>query len=455
MGVGGGRRRRRSPRGAWHPRCASSPSRSTPWLARGALPRLLPSPLGAALAEKLLRVSPAAAAAEPRAAASVALALTALARGRAGGVGVRGAGAGVGARGGAACSAGRATASAWTVCPHVHWPRCSRRSPRRASRTPGLQTLLLRAAQERAARRALTVGAGGEPRRWRRRRRRALHAAGAIARARGSAASRYAAARDWARRCARTRRRRRRRRCARLAAAGAKAKVASRSASFRQQRARGRRLPARAPQAAVFGRGSGGRGLFAVARAAGGATPTAGAPRSLRRRAGCDRTGSPADGRAARGALSPPPPPPTSPYCCPYPCPYCTLTPSLAAGHLCHGLRLRRRPPPPRAPGARAPTAWRVPRASSRTSRASRERSLRAPSRRATSRPSSRPTTCAGLRAEGLFEVMSAAWALRWGEPFESEADMVEFLTTLTPDSSPGPELSLFQQEKRAGQLRQ
>ena len=60
----------------------------------------------------------------------------------------------------------------------------------------------------------------------------------------------------------------------------------------------------------------------------------------------------------------------------------------------------------------------------------------------------------AGLRAEGLFEVMSAAWALRWGEPFESEADMVEFLTTLTPDSSPGPELSLFQQEKRAGQLR-
>ena len=34
---------------------------------------------------------------------------------------------------------------------------------------------------------------------------------------------------------------------------------------------------------------------------------------------------------------------------------------------------------------------------------------------------------------------MSKAWDIRWGEPFANEADMVEFLTTLTENEGCDP----------------
>jgi len=41
----------------------------------------------------------------------------------------------------------------------------------------------------------------------------------------------------------------------------------------------------------------------------------------------------------------------------------------------------------------------------------------------------------AGVRAEGLWEVMSKAWQIRWGTGFKSEQEMIDFLTSLDEET--------------------
>lgn len=42
----------------------------------------------------------------------------------------------------------------------------------------------------------------------------------------------------------------------------------------------------------------------------------------------------------------------------------------------------------------------------------------------------------AGVRADGLFEVMAEAWEARWGSGFKSEKEMISFFSSLDDEDS-------------------
>ena len=280
-------------------------------------------PLGAALAEKLLRVSPAAAAAEPRAAASVALALTALARGRAGGWEYEGLGR-VWEHGEALLVALAGDGERLDGVPSRSLASLLAALAKARVADPGLQTLLLRAAQERAARRALTVG----------------QAASVLSSAAASSLLWTAPAlvedllRDMAPALlALPPASFSIQHCALLASAFAKAKVFD-EAIFRHI-SRAVRLPERAPH--EFSVEAVGVLLFAFSRVQAEDPALLAFLEEVIVRL-------PAAEFSPQASLPPS-------LLLPLPVSLLYTHSLLAAGHLCHGLRLRRRPPPPRAPG--------------------------------------------------------------------------------------------------------